>query len=233
MSDFVWISSFDIGKKNFSFYIEEVDLSMFETLEFVPLNKRYNDDSSPTEAFEKVLEVVYGSGKCIQHVNLDLTNGCAAGKYLDPKTFYNMNDVLDMYHEYWTGTDIFIIEKQMSFGKINNTMAVKVGQHCFSYFTIKYPDKKVVEFPAYHKTQILGAKKIKSETKTGKIKWKAIDKPARKKWTIAKSKIILANRDDFETLATMTTAKKSDDLADTLCQCQAAKVLLYIDNVEL
>ena len=92
--------------------------------------------------------------------NLDLTKDCDKKAYLDPKTFHNMNDNLDQYKEYWEQCDIFVIEKQMSFGKTHNTMALKLGQHCWSYFSIKYGRSiMIIEFPAFHKTQVLGAAK--------------------------------------------------------------------------
>ena len=71
--------------------------------------------------------------------NVDLTANCDPKSYLDPQTFYNMTELLDTYVEYWSQCDIIIIEKQMSFGKKHNTMALKLGQHCWSYFSIKYP----------------------------------------------------------------------------------------------
>ena len=70
----------------------------------------------------------------------------------------------------------------MSFGKQYNTMALKIAQHCWSYFAINYGTaKKIEEFPAYYKTQILGAAKIKTVTKTGKLRFKSISKTKRKK----------------------------------------------------
>jgi hypothetical protein len=70
-------------------------------------------------------------------------------------------------------------------------MALKLGQHCWSYFSIHYGrSKNIIEFPAYHKTQVLGAEKDKKVTKTGKINYKAVDKPQRKKWCFKKDLIL-------------------------------------------
>ena len=110
-------------------------------------------------------------------------------------------------------------------------MALKIGQHCYSYFAILYSRfKRIIEFPAYHKTQILGAAKIKKVTKGGKVSYKAMDKPARKKWSVEKAMTILAERDDFKTMSDLTSQRKKDDLADVLCQLQAFKVLVFIDK---
>ena len=53
------IASFDIGKKNFAFIIEEVDLDKIKTLTNIPVSKRYNKDGTPTEAFSKLLDDLY------------------------------------------------------------------------------------------------------------------------------------------------------------------------------
>ena len=39
------IASFDIGKNNFAFLIEEIDISLLETIVNIPLSQRYNIDS--------------------------------------------------------------------------------------------------------------------------------------------------------------------------------------------
>ena len=230
-SDIVWIASFDIVKKNFAFYIEEFDKSEIIKLPRLPNAKRYNSDGTTTPDFEKILQKVYLNGKCILFENSDLTEGCKKGSYLDPETYHNMTDLLDQYVNYWDQCDAFVIEKQMSFGKRHNTMALKLGQHCWSYFAFKYGRfKEIVEFPAYHKTQVLGAKKIEKITKKGTSKYNSIDKPARKKWSVEKAISILNERNDSCTISSITSAKKRDDLADVLCQLQAFKILVYIDK---
>ena len=228
-SDIVWIASFDIGKKNFAFYIEEFDKSEIMKLPRIQSSKRYNSDGTTTPDFEKIVKKVCTNGKSIIFENSDLTEGCKKSSYLDPETYHNMTDLLDRYVDYWDQCDAFVIEKQMSFGKRHNTMALKLGQHCWSYFSFKYGRfKEIVEFPAYYKTQVLGAKKIISK---GGTKYKAIDKPARKKWSVEKAISILKDRNDDKTISTLTSAKKRDDLADVLCQLQAFKILVYIDKV--
>jgi hypothetical protein len=227
----VWVASFDIGKKNFAFYIEEFDKSELIKLPYIPNIKRYNDDGTTTPSFSKIVNDVCMNGKSILFQNSDLTEGCKKGSYLDPETYHNMTDLLDEYVGYWDQCDAFVIEKQMSFGKRHNTMALKLGQHCWSYFSFKYGRfKEIIEFPAYHKTQILGAKKIQTIMKKGNVKYTSIDKPARKKWSVEKAMSILKERKDFDTISNLTSARKRDDLADVLCQLQAFKILVYIDK---
>jgi hypothetical protein len=132
------IASIDIGKKNFAFYIEEFDSKALLKLENIPPTERYNEDGTPTKEFQTLLQTIYSNGKTILCQNLDLTNNCDSKLSLDPETFHNMIEALDKYAEYWDYVHTFVIEEQMAFGKKLNKMAVKLGQHCYSYFTFKY-----------------------------------------------------------------------------------------------
>ena len=106
------ITSFDIGKKNFAFVIEEIDLDKLKFVQNIPKNIRYNPDGLSTSIFNKTLSSLYQCGKVLLFRNLDLTGDCDKKAYLDPKTFFNMNTELDKYKEYWDKCSIFIIEKQ-------------------------------------------------------------------------------------------------------------------------
>jgi hypothetical protein len=77
--------------------------------------------------------------------------------------------------------------------------------------------KTTIEFPAYHKTQVLGARKKMS-------------KKERKEWAVDKAIDILSNRDDNESLEKLSSKKKKDDYSDTIVQLQAFKYLLYVDQ---
>ena len=227
----IWVASFDIGKKNFSFYIEEFDPDSLETLAAVPRQTRFNPNGTPSPQHDTLLQTLYLQGTKILIANVDLTTGCDPKAYLDPLVCYNMIDLLDEYSNYWDQCDIFVLEKQMSFGQKHNTMALKLGQHCWSYFAMRYGRaKEIVEFPAYHKTQVLGAPKLEKRTKAGKVSYKAVDKPTRKKWCITKAQEILQSRSDTDTLEIITKAKKKDDLCDVICQLQAFKYCKFIEK---
>jgi hypothetical protein len=229
----IWIASIDIGKVNFSFYIEEFDLKLLRSIKNIAKAKRFLTNGACTPDFNKILQYVFKNGTKVLLKNIDLTKGTDKKKYLDRDIFYNMNDLLDEYKEYWDKVDIFIVEKQMAFGKKINTMALKLGQHCQSYFMYRYGRfKKVFEFPAYHKTQILGCEKIEKKTKSGKISYKAIEKGDRKKWNIEMCSSILIERDDFDTLSEITSMKKKDDVSDVICQLQAFKYLYFVDDMK-
>jgi hypothetical protein len=229
-NNIIWLASFDIGKINFAFYIEEIDLNSFKNIKNISSLKRYNTNGTPTKEFQEILESVCKNGKKILLQKFDLTSkDVDKDKYFDFNLCYNMVDVLDKYEEYWENVDIIVVERQMSFRKKVNTMALKLGQHCESYFINKYGrEKKIIEFEAYNKTHVLGAEKLLS--KTGKKQYKNMGDYARKKWAIEEAFSILSMRDDYETMSEIGSIKKKDDLCDTIIQLQAFKYLYFIEK---
>lgn len=214
-----YIASFDIGKCNFAFYIEEFNEESLKKIKNIPKIKRYDkENGTPSEDFNDVMSSVYLNGNKVLYRNLDLTKNTRKDKYLDKKIFVNMIEALDEYKEYFDKCSIIVIEQQMSFKAAQNTMAIKLGQHCYSYFLFRYGEsKEIVEFPAYYKTQILGAPK-------------KLTKPERKKWATEKALEILMERGDVSTLDEITSHKKKDDLADVLIQLQSFKFLRYVEQ---
>src|SRR3990167_2450314 len=230
MLDVIRIASFDIGKKNFAFCIEECYEPDFRKVKNLSPKERYNKDGSPTRKMRAILDAIFENGKLILHKNLNITSHCDPKKKLDPETFHNMVDVLDEYAEFFEYCDIFVIEEQMSFGKKMNRMAMKLGQHCYSYFTFRFGRfKEVIEFPAYYKTQILGCAKELINSR-GKTKYKAITKSQRKKWSVEQAMEILNNRGEIDFFDELEQASKRDDLADVLTQLQAFKYLRFVDK---
>lgn len=225
------IASFDIGKKNFSFYIEECNLDDFSSISNISKKNRYHPNGTCTDEFEAILKKVYCNGKKMLLRNLDITEGTNKEKYFDSDLCHNLTEVLDTYSDYWEKVDYIVVEQQMSFGTKVNTMALKIAQHCESYFMIRYGrSKKIVEFPSYHKTQVMGSEKIEKVTKAGKKTYKNVDKPARKKWAIETAYGILTEREDFDTIDEITSSKKKDDLSDVIVQAQAFKYLHFVDK---
>ena len=211
----IWCASFDIGKKNFSFYVEEINVSYLQKIQDVDTKHRYNLNGTPTDDFDELLDKVFRDGKTILLENVDITTNCEKGSYLDPETFHNMINVLDEHASVWDKCSVFVIEKQMQFGQQINPMAMKLGQHCYSYFCFKYGRfKEIIEYPAYNKTQVLGAEK--KQGKNGKFK--SMDKPARKKWCIDKAIEILNTRGEASTNEKIKASKKKDDLCDAFLQ---------------
>jgi hypothetical protein len=228
------ICSIDIGKKNFAFYIEEIDKETLLSIQNISKENRYNLNGTPTLEFKNVLRQVWSNGRTLLFKNNDLTQNCKKGSYLDTEVYYNMIDLLDQYGSYWDSCETFVIEKQMSFGKRNNTMAVKLAQHCWSYFSFRYGRfKQIIEFPAYYKTQILGAPKVEKKLKSGKISFKSMEKPARKKWSIVQTTEIFNDRLDDHTMSNLNSNKKKDDLSDCVSQLQAYKYIVFVDKISL
>lgn len=186
----MYIASFDIGKRNFAFCVERVE---------------YSDN-------------MYSHEEIVLLKNVDLTSNTVQSKTIDPLWFINMNHILDTYKTIWDKCSYIIIEKQMGFGKNINYMALKLGQHCYSYFTFHYARFKVIiDFPAYHKTQILNAP----------LK---MNKYQRKKWAVEKVLEILQNRDDTLSMQIISEYSKKDDLADVILQLQSFKYLLFVEK---
>lgn len=211
------VASFDIGKLNFAFYIEDFDEDVLKSIR--PVNRK-------SKEYSHILDTIFKNGTLVLHKNLNLTHGAVKGKILDPVIYHNMVCELDKYRHYLDKCDVILIEQQMNFGKIKNNMAIKLAQHCYSYFIIRYPikqigkvifndSKEIIDYPAYHKTQILNAPKgmIKSE---------------RKKWAVQRVQEIFTSlgREDY-----FAGIKKKDDLADTYLQLQSFKYLRYVDGM--
>ena len=231
--EIIWTASFDIGKCNFSFYVEEINLTNLKSIKNIKKEDRYFNNGTCTKEFASLMEKIYKNGDNKLLKNVNLTEGTDKEKYFDSDICYNMFDVLDEYKEYWDKVSYVIVEKQMAFGKKINTMALKLGQSCQSYFMMNYSrDLKVIEFPAYYKTIVLGAPQTEAKTKTGKTKFKTLGDRERKKWSVQEGFYIMSLREDFETMSDVGIMKKRDDVNDVLIQLQAFKYLCFVDNMK-
>ena len=76
----ILIASFDIGKKNFAFVIEEIYIDELKKLKPPKPGNRYTITGEPNTEFESFLPQLYTCGKIILVENLDLT------QISDPKT---------------------------------------------------------------------------------------------------------------------------------------------------
>ena len=216
----IQVASFDIGFRNFAFCIEEVEQRRIDLEPWIVAKNRYNKDGTATPAFQAVLESLTNTGKINVLVNIDLTSTENA----EDNLYLTLTCVLDKYKEMWDKCSYFVIEQQVSFGTSHNVKALKLAQHCISYFMIYYGrEKQVIEYPAYNKTKLLGCAKDTC-IKQGKESYKSIDKPQRKKWAVVKALSILKARGDHENEHVINQSKKKDDLSDVICQLQAFKI---------
>ena len=220
-----FVLSVDIGYRNFCLYIEEFDKEKLKELNDV--SKKYEEDGTPTEEMKELLNKVFINGKTVLHKNLNLSiNSTEFTDYL-----INMNSEFSSISEYLEKCDIVIIEKQMN----RNIKALKLAQHCMSYFLIKYGIcKTIIDFPSYHKTCVLGAPRSKGRVnKNGKMSWKTLDAKKRKKWSVEKSYDILKCRNEEEIIENIKSKRKKDDLADVITMCQAFKYLKFVKKEQI
>ena len=133
-----YIVSFDIGKKNFAFVIEQLNYKSLQKLSnqtIITKKLRYHDNKSskdiigtPTNPFNIILESLYMMNKIILIANNDLTTDAVGKTILEEQIYLNMYEVLSKYNDYWDKCAVILIEKQMSFGTgKQNTMAMKLG----------------------------------------------------------------------------------------------------------
>lgn len=119
----------------------------------------------------------------------------------------HLSDVLEKYHTLWEQCDVILVEKQMQFKNIINTKIIRIAHHCLSYFEIKYPNIKVIEYSSSNKTRVLKAPQ-------------GLTKPQRKKWSIDISNQILNNRfDTFSIEKRKNMNCKLDDVSDCMLMC--------------
>jgi hypothetical protein len=216
------IASFDIGIRNFAFLIEEFNIDIFKDIKNIDKKKRYNPDGTCTDEFKKIINKIYLNGEIKLMKNQSIS-------YIEKNSllsFHKLIDILDKYKQYWDKTDLFLIEKQINL----NYTASRLSIVCISYFMFNYSHfKKIVEFPSYYKTSILGAPRIFNKSyKSGIIKYKNMNKTQRKKWAVEEFRNILKLRNqDFP-----TNIKKLDDISDIEIQSQAFKYLFFVDNMK-
>ncbi len=73
----VYIASFDIGKKNFAFYVENLPSEEIQgwNKNKVPIKNRYHKDGTMTEEWKPIVNEICFSGEPVLSVNYDLTEG--------------------------------------------------------------------------------------------------------------------------------------------------------------
>jgi len=221
------IASFDVGKKNFAQYVEEIDVDAIKELEArykaLPRSQQRRVKGVMNDEVKEILDALCCAGKRVQMGVYDLrSEECKANnsKGVDMQTRKNVIAHLESHATLWSTCDIFVIEQQFvsTFtprGRKNPTTqanidAIKIGELVIGWFLMQYPFKEIVHYGAQFKTQILGAPN-------------SLNKYQRKKWAVAKATEIFIARSDNEALRQMKGKKKQDDVADACIQCQAFK----------
>lgn len=209
----IWVASFDPGLVNFAFIIEEFNPSNIESIVKVKDKYRFKSDGTPTADYNKLLKSVYSEGKVILVRNIDLTKGITKkAKQLSSSVYINFINEFDKLSPFWDHCSVFLIEQQF------RKMAIKIAQHCRSYFTVLYKNfsgKIITEYSSRHKTHKLGSKR-------------GINRPQRKLWSIELSKRILSSRGEHNVINQIESYKKQDDICDCLIQLQSFKIVFFI-----
>ena len=200
------IASIDIGKKNLAILIEEFDEMKLKTLTPPPVSQRRNRNGTLPNEMKTVINEVYKNGKILFFNNEDLTTDTSSN-IMSIQLFYNFNKYLMKLKPWFDKCDVILIEKQL----MVNPMAIKLAQHVFSFFTFLYPDreKELIEYNASNKTQVLGCEMNLTKTKKGLERYKPIDKPKRKKWSVLNAIEILKLRTDTKNLNELNLNKKN------------------------
>lgn len=232
----VRIASFDIGKKNFAFYVEETDSNLIKKLKNeyyqLPKKKQRRVKGPMCEEIIDIHHKLFKNSKTIEMGVFDIRNDKESND-LDLQTRINMFDLLEKYKEIWMSCDVILIEQQYfcisrdskkkSGGTAANVDAIKLGEVCLSWFLMTFGTfKKIIIFGSMYKTHTLGAPD-------------GLTKPQRKKWSVQKGEEILKLRGDTETLDKINNFKNSkgkkqklDDVYDCLIMTQAFKFMKLI-----
>ena len=236
------VACFDIGRKNFAFYVEEIVPSDLESLRdrFISLAKkdqrRIRGDMNP-----KVEEIHRDLFKCGKRVEMRVTDLTDESGELNNNVRLNLQTFLEEYEELWNTCNIFVIEEQyynphVKFGGAGggaggsgiNKDAILLGEACYTYFINNhYPFRDVMYFKSMLKTQTFGCPDYTTiVNKEGLRTSRKTTKPDRKKWSVVKGKEILELRGDEQGLNQIINGKKiyrqkQDDVCDCILMCQA------------
>lgn len=223
------IASFDIGKKNFAFYVEdcssELILKLNATYSKLPKNLQRRVKGPMNQQIQNIVSQLCNDGKRVEMGVFDI-RADKESNTLDIQTRANMQKLLKEYESLWDSCDIFVIEQQyfnISNGKKSkatgaNVDAIKLAEICAGWLIEKYhPFKTIIEFGAMYKTQTMGAPDN-------------LTKPQRKKWSIEFGTKIFESRNDQEGIDILNSKKnskgkkqKQDDVYDCVIMTQAYK----------
>ncbi len=225
------LATFDIGRKNFAHHVEDVPLegrdaifSLETRYASLPRHLRRRVKGGMPPQISELLRLVCNAGTTVHQDVVDL-RADPEFKKLDLATRNNLFVYLQRLSQLWKTCDLFIIEQQYfsTFtpkgrrGKKTeaNIDAIKLGECCYAWFQIKFPQAETIFYGSQNKTQILGAPP-------------SLSKYQRKKWAIEKMGAIMKQRGETKRLTRLRQVKKRarqklDDVADCVVMAQAYK----------
>ncbi len=158
-----------------------------------------------------ILPVYYNLWKLAEKTKLDPN---------EPMLVYaNLTQKLDSIKEMLLETDMVIVERQLAI----NYKSTRVMQHTLTYFHVLLQD-----LPSYPLIYDIDPK-LKGRMLGAPPK---ISKPELKEWAVVKANELLnLRRDEFSLNVLNKLFKKSDDLADTVCQAEALFMFWGIEPI--
>lgn len=196
------IVAFDIGFRNFAWCVAD----------FVGYEEAATDIRDRLASLERVVwwssagwtdwwDGVFSRVFHLREVhNVDLTVGEEDGVYR------SLHAVLGRHREMFATADRILIEQQMAARHQTNVKALKIAQHVMAFFYIHFPEKRIEEFPASHKTTVFACfEKHKAD---------------RKRFAVSKAAAICAG--DPVATDMIATHRKKDDISDCILMTVAA-----------
>jgi hypothetical protein len=200
------VAAFDMGTRNFAFSVEEYHSTSLPS----KIKGTFDIDGYPNESYKEFLNQTYKQGSIVHFECIDLIQRTGIEKNI----YLALTQVLNLFSDLWDKVDVFLIEQQMAYGNNkSNIQALRLAQHCQSYFITIYGSFKIIqEFSSTHKTRILGCP-IQQRKKH----------KDRKKFSIQLASDILHQRSDSK-YSNFAQLVKKDDVADCILMIQAYKV---------
>jgi hypothetical protein len=207
------IAAFDMGTRNFAFCVEYIEYkNNNKNNKNIPPKPLFDEEGKAVGAYRTHLDQTYTRGKLIECQRIDILEYCHTRKISN--IYLGLTLILNSFSVLWDKVDVFLIEQQMAYGRNKaNIQALRLSQHCLSYFYMVYGSFRVIlEWSSTHKTRMLGCPI--AERRTHK---------SRKEFSINLANQILIRRNDplrtiFQSLF------KQDDVSDCLLMIQAYKV---------
>jgi len=223
------IASFDIGKKNFAYYVEDASIKCLKNEREVYNSLKYKQkkrvDGELSPQIFSILDALFIGSTRVELDVVDIRENKSENVW-DIGSRLNLIKFLESKKEMWESCDIFVIEKQFfrtfrfggkSKGTAANIDAIKICECLVTWLLMNFPKKEIAIFGADLKTYSLGARR-------------GLTKPQRKKWAVEKSAEILTMRGDNHAFDHMSKKQKKDDVCDCIIQCQAFKLKRIIEK---
>lgn len=205
------IAAIDPGVKNFAFGVESVCTDTIHSLGRTVGSRSQRSGLGSRMGVRRDIDtaVLCGESIAFENAAIDISDGITKG----------VTAHLDKFVYLWDQCDVVLVEKQMQFKGVVNVDAVRVAHHCLSYFELRYPHIRVVDYASGNKTRVLGAPP-------------GMTKPQRKKWSVDFATSVLALRGDTESLAKRETMDKKgivgnklDDVSDCMLMCLSYAIM--------